>query len=339
MPRACVHHPAQLGASSDGPALCLVYQFCDGGSLEQRLARTLPGLDALIPSQRLFLLSDVVRGLAHLHGMGLVHRDIKPANILLQKVQSGLLGRIGDFGIARMMEAEAKAAGSKSLLSRSRTMQTAQAAGTLTYMAPEYLKFATCSTKVDSFAFGLTILVVLTGAPAEQPVRASGVSGEEVYDNLLECFYEELWEEPEGLLRLLDRHAAIHGESGVWDEYLETARMLHGLAKRCLEHTKGRRAEVRELLPPLEAARAADEARLAAPRIGRHGVSCPLSLEPMHDPVVASDGQTYERAHIERWLAAHDVSPVTNLPLAHKHLAPNLALKQLIDDSATASVS
>ena len=41
-----------MSASSDGPALCLVYQFCDGGSLEQRLARTLPGLEALSPPQR-----------------------------------------------------------------------------------------------------------------------------------------------------------------------------------------------------------------------------------------------------------------------------------------------
>lgn len=110
----------------------------------------MPGQSPLSAPQRLIILSDVVRGLAHLHELGLVHRDIKPANLLLQCVQSGLLARIGDFGVARAMEAEARVAGSTTLVSRSRTSHTTRAdvAGTLVYMAPEYLKSATCTTKV-----------------------------------------------------------------------------------------------------------------------------------------------------------------------------------------------
>jgi serine/threonine protein kinase len=82
----------------------------------------------------------VCRGLAHLHSIGVVHRDIKPANILLQRVQSGLLARIGDFGVARALEAEARASGHTTLMSRSRTVHQAQVAGTLAYMAPEYAR-------------------------------------------------------------------------------------------------------------------------------------------------------------------------------------------------------
>ena len=46
----------------------------------------------------------------------------------------------------------------------------------------------------------------------------------------------------------------------------------------------------------------------------------------MRDPVVAGDGFTYERAALERWLAARGaVSPVTGAPLPHPHIVPNQA--------------
>ena len=60
---------------------------------------------------------------------------------------------------------------------------------------------------------------------------------------------------------------------------------------------------------------------------------CPISLELMTDPVtLLGDGMTYERAYIESWLVAHDTSPLTNQPLAHKLLVPNIALKQAIGE-------
>ena len=42
--------------------------------------------------------------------------------------------------------------------------------------------------------------------------------------------------------------------------------------------------------------------------------------------------QTYEPQHIEHWLVAHDTSPVTSQPLAHKHLVPNLTFERLIEE-------
>jgi hypothetical protein len=111
-------------------------------------------------------------------------------------------------------------------------------------------------------------------------------------------------------------------------------RELHAVAQRCLEHTKGRRADVHQIVSVLEAARAAAE---ACRPVARGEFCCPLSLETMADPVVAADGQTYERAHISRWFESHDVSPVTNQPLSHKHLVPNLALKNLIAERNGAS--
>ena len=60
---------------------------------------------------------------------------------------------------------------------------------------------------------------------------------------------------------------------------------------------------------------------------------CPITGEIFQDPVVAADGNTYERLHIENWLRTHHTSPVTSQPLPHKHLVPNLAIRKMIHDS------
>ena len=43
-----------------------------------------------------------------------------------------------------------------------------------------------------------------------------------------------------------------------------------------------------------------------------------------------ADGNSYERADIEEWLAAHNTSPITNEVLAHMTLTPNTTLRKLI---------
>ena len=59
---------------------------------------------------------------------------------------------------------------------------------------------------------------------------------------------------------------------------------------------------------------------------------CPISLELMTDPVtLVGDGMTYERAPIERWLAAgNTTSPVTNAVLSSLVIAPNQFAKNTI---------
>ena len=50
----------------------------------------------------------------------------------------------------------------------------------------------------------------------------------------------------------------------------------------------------------------------------------------MADPVAASDGHTYERYDIEKWMKTHDVSPLTNKRFVLKFLTPNLMASQMI---------
>lgn len=58
---------------------------------------------------------------------------------------------------------------------------------------------------------------------------------------------------------------------------------------------------------------------------------CPITCEVLTDPVIASDGHTYERKAIEGWFTKSDISPNTNLPLPNKELLPNHAVKGMID--------
>lgn len=52
----------------------------------------------------------------------------------------------------------------------------------------------------------------------------------------------------------------------------------------------------------------------------------------MHDPVVLSDGHTYERHCIERWLQEHDTSPVTGAKLGSGSAFPNHALRNAVEE-------
>jgi hypothetical protein len=47
---------------------------------------------------------------------------------------------------------------------------------------------------------------------------------------------------------------------------------------------------------------------------------CPISHEVLIDPVMADDGQIYERKFIEQWLMMKARSPLTNKPMAKKAL-------------------
>ena len=66
---------------------------------------------------------------------------------------------------------------------------------------------------------------------------------------------------------------------------------------------------------------------------------CPIGIELMRDPVVAADGHTYDRNHIEAWFKSPQFadravkSPMTNIQLHDTNLIPNHALKSVIRDA------
>lgn len=58
-------------------------------------------------------------------------------------------------------------------------------------------------------------------------------------------------------------------------------------------------------------------------------LTCPLTNNVFKDPVVASDGQTYERAAITKYVQLHHCSPITGVPM-NAVFRENTEIKQMI---------
>ena len=59
---------------------------------------------------------------------------------------------------------------------------------------------------------------------------------------------------------------------------------------------------------------------------------CPITCEVMEEPVVTSDGQSYDRPAIQHWLQTHNTSPLTNAQLTSTALLSNIALRHAIEE-------
>ncbi len=66
----------------------------------------------------------------------------------------------------------------------------------------------------------------------------------------------------------------------------------------------------------------------------RDSFLCPITRAVMKYPVVAADGFTYEEAAIRAWLARRQVSPMTQMPMAHTRLLPNRTLLAMIKNDS-----
>jgi hypothetical protein len=113
---------------------------------------------------------------------------------------------------------------------------------------------------------------------------------------------------------------ALPGERG------QRAPAFHRLRSSLLAHFEiTDEDEIRQISRGLR--RAEDD---AVPAEVPEEYACPISGEPMVDPVTTAVGQTYDRANIERWLRDHNTDPLTNARLRTRELTPNHALRSLI---------
>ncbi|CAA6671446.1 unnamed protein product [Spirodela intermedia] len=127
-----------------GPENLLVYEYLPNQSLDRLL---FPQVAAEIRDYR-----GVARGLTYLHEnqkTRIIHRDIKASNILLD---CKLRPKIADFGLARAFHYD-------------QTHLNTGIAGTIGYMAPEYVAHGQLTEKVDVYSFGVLLLEIVTGRP------------------------------------------------------------------------------------------------------------------------------------------------------------------------------
>ncbi|XP_078439584.1 cysteine-rich RLK (RECEPTOR-like protein kinase) 2 isoform X2 [Wolffia australiana] len=138
-----------LGCCCMGPESLLVYEFVPHKSLNLFLFDPEKGR-LLDWDKRLEIMTGTAEGLAYLHGnsrVRIVHRDIKASNILLD---TKFRPKIADFGLARSFQDD-------------RSHISTAIAGTLGYMAPEYLALGQLTEKADVYSLGVLMIEIITG--------------------------------------------------------------------------------------------------------------------------------------------------------------------------------
>ncbi|KAF8696709.1 hypothetical protein HU200_036335 [Digitaria exilis] len=154
---SCIRHPNMvllLGACSEYG--CLVYEYMENGSLEDRLFQR--GGTAPIPwPHRFRIAAEIATSLLFLHQAKpepLVHRDLKPANILLDR---NFVSKISDVGLARLVPPAVADSVTQYRLTAT--------AGTFCYIDPEYQQTGKLGVKSDIYSLGVLLLQVVTARP------------------------------------------------------------------------------------------------------------------------------------------------------------------------------
>ncbi|GLT83692.1 hypothetical protein SLE2022_019660 [Rubroshorea leprosula] len=155
---ACLRHKnlVQLqGWCAERGELLLVYEFMLNGSLDKLLYQESENGTQLSWSQRKNIAVGLASVLCYLHHeceQQVIHRDIKTSNIMLD---GKFNARLGDFGLARLMDPDESPASTLT-------------AGTMGYLAPEYLQYGKATEKTDVFSYGVVVLEV---ACARRPIE------------------------------------------------------------------------------------------------------------------------------------------------------------------------
>ncbi|KAL9227230.1 hypothetical protein vseg_002949 [Gypsophila vaccaria] len=135
---------------------CLVYEYLNNGSLEDRLLRK-GGTPPIPWRMRFTIAAEIATALSFLHQAKpepLVHRDLKPANILLDH---NYVSKISDVGLARLVPS--------SVANNVTQYHMTSAAGTFCYIDPEYQQTGMLTTKSDVYSFGILLLQIITAKP------------------------------------------------------------------------------------------------------------------------------------------------------------------------------
>lgn len=147
--------------------LYLVMEYVKGGDLFDSIAMATKYTEQ-DASGMFYNLSSALK---YLHGLSIVHRDVKPENLLVFQHTDGTKSlKLGDFGLATYA-----------------TEVLYTVCGTPTYVAPEILAEVGYGFKVDVWAAGVILYILLSGFP---PYVSEDNDQEELFDQILDGKFE-----------------------------------------------------------------------------------------------------------------------------------------------------
>ncbi|XP_066338562.1 receptor-like serine/threonine-protein kinase SD1-8 isoform X2 [Miscanthus floridulus] len=142
-----------VGCCIEGDNRIIVYEYMTSGNLSHKIHEVRAGCSLAWPV-RFQIIEGIAHGTVYLHQHSrarVVHRDLKPTNILLDHDMTPV---ITDFGIAEVLNSDEDEKATDAVV------------GTCGYMDPEYFCTNIISTKSDVYAFGVTLLEIITALPA-----------------------------------------------------------------------------------------------------------------------------------------------------------------------------
>jgi len=125
--------------------LYMVLQLLTGGELFDRIVKKV----CYTEEEAADVIRQVARACEYMHANGVIHRDLKPENIVYLDNETTHIC-VTDFGLAKYVEGNV-------------LMKTA--CGTPGYVAPEILQLQKYSSKVDMWAVGVILYILLCGFP------------------------------------------------------------------------------------------------------------------------------------------------------------------------------
>ncbi|XP_070495824.1 serine/threonine-protein kinase GL21140 [Chironomus tepperi] len=146
----------------------LVLELVHGGDLFDAITRVTRFSEA----QSRIMIKHLASALAYLHAMSIVHRDVKPENLLVELDSDGnvVMLKLADFGLACEVNEPLFAV-----------------CGTPTYVAPEILMETGYGLKIDVWAAGIILYILLCGFP---PFVSPDNQQEPLFDAILSGIFE-----------------------------------------------------------------------------------------------------------------------------------------------------
>ncbi|MCK6508695.1 protein kinase [Myxococcota bacterium] len=132
--------------------LGFVMDWVEGLTLSQWLRnQTFPTTpDLFMP-----IIGPLLEGMHYAHSQRVIHRDLKPGNLLLAETERGIVPKVVDFGIAKVMDN----------VNEGHTV-TGHSLGTPTYMSPEQIRSSKeIDHRCDLYSLAVILFQMITGSP------------------------------------------------------------------------------------------------------------------------------------------------------------------------------
>lgn len=163
----------------------IIQELCRGGTVKDYMERTSKHDKTFSENTVASFLRGVLRGLCHMHSVGVIHRDVKAGNVLVGDTSEDADVKIGDLGTSLILDSDYAIASKRELV------------GTPWFMAPESLR---CQWyfQSDIWSVGVFAYHLLTGEmPFNDKKHPHNPTVAAIWRSILKdtpCYEGEIWE-------------------------------------------------------------------------------------------------------------------------------------------------